>query len=563
MKKLITLLSLLFTLSATAQIQIKGTIIDGLSNETLIGANVTLKEIGKGTSTNFNGEFSIMCQVDLPTTLSISYLGYKTLEIEITTNNPNPIKLFSDNKNLKEVKVVDSRITQKQKEAALTVESLDMIAIKETPSANFYDGLGALKGVDITAASLGFKVINTRGFNSTSPVRSLQIIDGVDNQSPGLNFSLGNFLGSSELDIQRVEIIQGASSAYYGPNAFNGVISMQTRNPFMQPGLSIQYKFGSRNLFENSVRLAEKFQNSKGEDVFAFKINVSYMQAHDWQADNMAAVDGTTSSDNPAGYDAINRYGDEDTDGNLNDVRGNFNLNYFTHPGLGKFHRTGYMEKEIVDYNTKNFKAQSSLHFILMPKTELIYSLNYSTGTTVYQGDNRFSLKNIQFWQNKIELTQKNKFFIRAYRTKEDAGDSYDAVFTALKLQEYNQVDNQEWYTAYKNNWKENFSWDDVNFEYLMQLDSMDLNTGSFYYSYLINENNYTQNEFTNICDSVLNSNTDLIIANHGAVRYLTDLESNRLVPGTEEFKAALEDITSKTASVSYTHLTLPTILLV
>ena len=548
MRKLLPFILLLFTFSAIAQIQIKGKIIDGLSNETLIGATVIIKESGKGTSTNFDGEYSIIYKGKLPTILSISYLGYKSLEIEVNSQNPKAIKLFADSKNLKEVKVVDSRITQKQKEAALTVESLDMIAIKETPSANFYDGLGALKGVDITAASLGFKVINTRGFNSTSPVRSLQIIDGVDNQSPGLNFSLGNFLGSSELDIQRVEIIQGASSAYYGPNAFNGVISMETRNPFMQPGLSIQYKFGSRNLFENSVRLAEKFQNSKGEDIFAFKINVSYMQAHDWEADNMAAVDGTTSSDNPGGYDAINRYGDEDTDGNLNDVRDNFNLNYFTHPGLGKFHRTGYMEKDIVDYNTKNFKAQSSLHFMLTPKTELIYALNYSTGTTVYQGDNRFSLKNIQFWQNKLELRQKDKFFIRAYRTEEDAGDSYDAVFTALKLQEYNQVDNQEWYTAYKNNWKDNFSWDDVNFEYLMQLDSMDFNTGSFYYSYLINETAYTQNEFTNICDSVLNANTDLIIANHGTVRDLTDLESNRLVPGTEEFKAALEDITSKTA---------------
>ena len=548
MRKLLPFLLLLFTFSAIAQIQIKGKIIDGLSNETLIGATVIIKESGKGTSTNFDGEYSIIYKGKLPTILSISYLGYKSLEIEVNSQNPKAIKLFADSKNLKEVKVVDSRITQKQKEAALTVESLDMIAIKETPSANFYDGLGALKGVDITAASLGFKVINTRGFNSTSPVRSLQIIDGVDNQSPGLNFSLGNFLGSSELDIQRVEIIQGASSAYYGPNAFNGVISMETRNPFIQPGLSIQYKFGSRNLFENSVRLAEKFQNSKGKDVFAFKINVSYMQAHDWEADNMAAVDGTTSADNPGGYDAINRYGDEDTDGNLNDVRGNFNLNYFTHPGLGKFHRTGYMEKDIVDYNTKNFKAQSSLHFMLTPKTELIYALNYSTGTTVYQGDNRFSLKNIQFWQNKLELKQKDKFFIRAYRTEEDAGDSYDAVFTALKLQEYNQVDNQEWYTAYKNNWKDNFSWDDVNFEYLMQLDSMDFNTGSFYYSYLINETAYTQNEFTNICDSVLNANTDLIIANHGTVRDLTDLESNRLVPGTEEFKAALEDITSKTA---------------
>lgn len=84
----------------------------------------------------------------------------------------------------------------------------------------------------MTTASLGFKVINTRGFNSTSPVRSLQIIDGVDNQAPGLNFSLGNFLGSSELDVLKVDIVVGASGAYYGPNAFNGVISMETKSPF-------------------------------------------------------------------------------------------------------------------------------------------------------------------------------------------------------------------------------------------------------------------------------------------------------------------------------------------
>ena len=270
------------------------------------------------------------------------------------------------------------------------------------------------------------------------------------------------------------------------------------------------------------------------------------MQAHDWEADNMAAVDGTTSSDNPGGYDAINRYGDEDTDGNLNDVRDNFNLNYFTHPGLGKFHRTGYMEKDIVDYNTKNFKAQSSLHFMLTPKTELIYALNYSTGTTVYQGDNRFSLKNIQFWQNKLELRQKDKFFIRAYRTEEDAGDSYDAVFTALKLQEYNHVSNQEWYSEYKNNWRDNFSWDDVNWS----IDGPTFVLGEgWVYSFngeLIPASDVSLG--IAMSDSVLNANTDLIIANHNTVRDLTDLESNRLVPGTEEFKAALEDITSKTA---------------
>ena len=65
----------------------------------------------------------------------------------------------------------------------------------------------------------------------------------------------------------KVEIIQGASSAYYGPSAFNGVISMTTRNPFLQPGLTIQYKFGSRRLFENSFRFADVIKNTLAIDV--------------------------------------------------------------------------------------------------------------------------------------------------------------------------------------------------------------------------------------------------------------------------------------------------------
>jgi iron complex outermembrane receptor protein len=565
MNKLLLLAFTFLFQTAYAQIQLSGTIIDGQTKETLIGANVIVKGTDNGTSTDFNGNYILSISGKLPITLEVSYLGYKLIETEITTKNPKPIYLFPDSKSLQEVRVVDTRITQKQKEAALTVEALDMISIKETPSANFYDALGALKGVDITAASLGFKVINTRGFNSTSPVRSLQIIDGVDNQSPGLNFSLGNFLGSSELDIMKVEIIQGASSAYYGPNAFNGVISMTTRNPFMQQGLSIQYKFGERQLFENSIRYAEKFQNKAGEDIFAFKINLSYMKAQDWEADNMAAVDGTISSDNPGGYDAINRYGDEDIGGNLNDVRDNFNLNYLSRPGLGKFHRTGYMEKDIVDYNTKNLKAQTSLHYMISPKTELIYGTNYSTGTTVYQGDNRFSLKNIQFWQNKLEIKQKDKFFIRAYKTSEDAGDSYDAVFTAIKLQEYNLIDNNDWYSSYKANWGSNFpvlsslgfpsstySWENVNWNFTQHgLLVIDPITGlpGVDYIYIVNGDSLNQNNFINLSDSVINANTDIIIGAYDATRAQTDLETNRLIPGTVAFNEMLAEITSKIPS--------------
>src|SRR5690606_22833763 len=155
-----------------------------------------------------------------------------TKEVALKSFNEKlKIKLESSEVQLKSVEIVESRLTEKQKQSPSTVESMDVLAIKETPSSKFEEGIGNLKSVDLTSASIGVKIINTRGFNRTRPVRSLQLIDGVDNQAPGLNFSIGNFLGASDLDIKRVELIVGASSGMYGPNAFNGVIDMETKSP--------------------------------------------------------------------------------------------------------------------------------------------------------------------------------------------------------------------------------------------------------------------------------------------------------------------------------------------
>ncbi|MEO0732328.1 MAG: TonB-dependent receptor, partial [Bacteroidota bacterium] len=317
---------------------------------------------------------------------------------------------------------------------------------------NFYDGLGSLKDVDLTAASLGFKIINTRGFNSTNPVRSLQIIDGVDNQSPGLNFSLGNFLGASELDVNRVNLVVGASSAFYGPNAFNGVIAMETKDPFLQQGLSAQIKFAERNLVEGGFRWAQALKNKDGQEWFAYKINAFGFRADDWVADNFDPVfDTEHGPDNPGGYDAVNIYGDE---GNSS-----FDFSGFrTRPGLGQIYRQGYQEEDLVDYNSENLKLGAAFHFRLQPdksleSTELLLASNYSTGTTVYQGDNRFSLRDIQFFQHRIELRNRDDFFLRAYVTHEDAGNSYDPYFTAIKLQEIFKPDG-DWASDYATYWQ-------------------------------------------------------------------------------------------------------------
>lgn len=440
---------LLLTGSITQAQELSGTITDGESGEPLFGASIVLTGTAIGATTDFDGKFKFSPGKEPPFQVTVSYIGYLKQEIEVTSlSAPLEVRLGTDAVMLEGVVVTDTRVSEKQKESALTVESMDIIAIKETPAANFYDGLGNLKGVDLTAASIGFKVINTRGFNSTSPVRSLQVIDGVDNQSPGLNFSLGNFLGSSELDILKVDIVQGASSAFYGPNAFNGVVDMKTKSPFIKPGLEAQVKIGERNLAEAAVRWAQVFKNKDGEDKFAYKVNLFYLQANDWVADNTDPIyDLGVSADNPGGYDAVNRYGDEDLAGG-ND----YSTQIANYPGLGIFYRRGYMEEDLVDYNTRNFKANLAAHYKIKSDLELIYSFNFGSGTTVYQGQNRFSLKDMLFFQNRIEIAKQDKWFVRAYSTNEDAGKSYDAVVTAFKLLN-NQRTLEDYNTAYANYW--------------------------------------------------------------------------------------------------------------
>ena len=453
----VTICLVISVISMNAQETIKGKINDGLLDDVLIGANVTIQGTTVGTVTEIDGTFELKTSQSFPLSLEVSYLGYETQIIPVADAGQYiEATLEESSVTIVEVQVKAERVTNERKKSALTVEALDALAIKETSSQDFYSGLGQLKGVDLTTASLGFQVINTRGFNSTSPVRSLQIIDGVDNQSPGLNFSLGNFLGASELDIQKAELVVGASSAFYGPNAFNGVLSMETKNPFFNRGLAGSIKGGERNLINAAGRWADALTNKDGDAWLAAKINFSFLRADDWEANNYDPISGSDSNlvfadpaENPGGSDAVNIYGD-----------GSFQkFSQFTgaNAGLNTFYRRGYKESDLVNYDTENLKLGGALHFRLNPSMdyespELIIASNFGSGTTVYQGDNRFSLRNITFFQHRIELRKKDKYFIRAYSTHEDAGDSYDPYFTALKMQEYAQTD-KKWLETYRSYW--------------------------------------------------------------------------------------------------------------
>ncbi|MEO0898167.1 MAG: carboxypeptidase-like regulatory domain-containing protein [Bacteroidota bacterium] len=529
-------IALLASPSLFSQNKLQGNIVNSTTGEPLIGARILVVGTTTGDLSDGKGEFSINTSKKLPLDLEATFFGYDTVVINVTSLTQKiSFQLSESNYGIDEVEITASAAAERKKQSPLSVESMSLNAIKETPSANFYDGLGSMKEVDLNAASIGFKVINTRGFNSAAPVRSLQIIDGVDNQAPGLNFALGNFLGASELDVELVDLIIGASSAYYGPNAFNGVISMKTKSPFIHKGLSFMAKGGERTLGEFAIRYANAYQNKAGRDIFAFKLNAYYLRADDWVADNYDPVDNTPlGRENPGGYDAVNRYGDEDIfDGtNPNDL--------FSNPGLGDFNRTGYNEEDLVNYDTRNLKLAASLHFMLSPKVELIAASNFGNGTTVLQGDNRYSLNDILFLQNRIEIRQEGKFFFRAYSTNENAGNSYDAVFTAYRLQE--QVkSNNNWLTDYRNFWAGTLPFGDP----LRGTGGRGLIRGLEGFP---QPNIPFTAEDQAALNNFLLANDDTVQAIHDMARAYADfgVGESRLVPGTPEYQEALDEITSR-----------------
>ncbi len=330
-------------------------------------------------------------------------------------------------------------------QAPVSIEKLDNTAIKQTAAPSFFDALENLKGVQMTTLSMGYKVPNTRGFANTTNSRFLQLVDGADTQSPGIGAPIANAVGPSELDVQSVELIPGAASAIYGMNAINGVSYITTKDPFLHKGISLYQKVGvnhikdayvsAKPITETALRIANTYK-----DRFAYKLSVSYFKAYDWIANDQTDLNasanaklGLTGDLNP-GKDPINAYGNESTNRKDIVLRGK----------TYQVARTGYAEKDFVDYNVQNLKGDIQLAYKFKNDDVVSYSYRVGTADNMYQRGNRIKLDGIILQQHKLEWTGKHHFF-RTYLTTENTGNSYNARPMAENLERSFKTDTK-WY---------------------------------------------------------------------------------------------------------------------
>lgn len=441
MKVYFFIFSLLFCSISFAQINTTGLIKDknGMS---LPGTNIAVIGENIGTISDADGKFQLVANKELPFEIEISSVGFISQKIRITKNNQVVNLVLIEEENLlNEIVVSASRTPERIIESPVTVERMGLKEIRNTSSPTFYDGLENLKEVHFNTSSLSFKSINTRGFATVANTRFMQLVDGMDNSSPALNFVLGNLIGLSELDVASVELLPGASSALYGANAFNGILFMSSRNPFTSQGLSVYYKqgitsqdaAGDNDYYDFGIRAAHAFS-----PYFAAKANFNYMQGTEWIAadDRSMTAGGNASGNNRAtnqNYDGLNLYGDEVTT--------------FV-PNVGQVSRTGYREQDLSDNKVESVKADFSLHIRPWKNDfEIVLQHKLGFGNTIYQGANRYYLKDFYMNQSKLEFKGKN-FFVRGYVTGEDAGNSYDMRFAGWNLNRAAKSD-KAWFTDY------------------------------------------------------------------------------------------------------------------
>jgi iron complex outermembrane recepter protein len=441
------------TTLALAQTTISGTVTDADTKETLVGVNILVKGKVIGTITDLSGKFTLNVNQAPPFTLVFSMVGFGSKEVEVTGGVSNlSVELAEVSILGQEVVVSASRVEESILRSPVSVEKMDIIAIRDVPQASFYDALNNMKGVEMSTQSLTFKSFNTRGFNANGNVRTVQMIDGMDNQAPGLNFSVGNIVGISELDLESVELLPGAASALYGPNAINGILLMNSKNPFQYQGLSASVRTGlmdqkdrttpGTGFYDFSARYAKAIN-----DKLAFKVNVQYLKADDWQANdfrdqsllNASRINKGDRISNP-GYNGVNVYGDE-TNVNMNSIAQSMvsagALPAALLPLIPQtfVSRTGYRESDLADYGTKSLKLNAALHYRINDRVEAIIQGNYGFGTTVYTGADRYSIANFKLGQYKAELKGAN-WFLRAYTTQERSGDAFAVGIAAQGINE-------------------------------------------------------------------------------------------------------------------------------
>ena len=312
---------------------ISGKVVDR-NNTPLFGANIILKGTFMGSTSDFDGLYRIDNVDPGKYTLMISYIGYKSQEIELYISEfeitddeedtessfssklgideedeedeaekevPGILKApFHENINfslvedaLETEQVVVSASKKKEKliDAPITIAVVSEQQIRKTAGGDLGSMLKTVRGVETYQVGMGRTALNVRGFMSAFNGRFVSLVDGANYMEPTFFIAYGNTLPFINEDIERLEVVFGPSSALYGPNAHNGLLNVITKHPKDSQGANVSFGSGSSNYQSFRARLA----TARGP--LSMKFSVENINVLDWKYTRNFGQDYNMDSD--------------------------------------------------------------------------------------------------------------------------------------------------------------------------------------------------------------------------------------------------------------------------
>ncbi len=316
---------LLLQISIAQNHFISGMITDK-NNIPLFGANVILKPTYLGSTSDENGFYRIENIDPGKYTLMVSYIGYKSEEINLYISEFDIVERsdeldtdFSSKLGLEEEEVEDKKVefdilkssfyedmdfslkrdaleteqivvsASKKKEklidAPITIAAVSEQQIRKTAGGDLGAMLKTVRGVESYQVGMGRTALNVRGFMSAFNGRFVSLIDGANYMEPTFYISYGNTLPLVNEDIERLEVVFGPSSALYGPNAHNGLLNVITKHPRDSQGSTIAFGSGSSNY--QSIRA--RYATARGP--FSLKFSLENVSVLDWKYERIFGQD--------------------------------------------------------------------------------------------------------------------------------------------------------------------------------------------------------------------------------------------------------------------------------
>ena len=350
----------MFVLSASAQTQYKGTVVDE-QGQPVIGATVVVKGTTIGTTTGVDGEFAIA--VPAKGLVQISFIGYVTEEIDnLATTN---IVLKEDRQNIEEVVVVGYG-TQKKAHLTGSVATVPMDDIQDLATGDLASTLsGLMPGVSVSggdsrpgeSAKIYVRGANDLGAIGVNAQEPLYVIDGyiypndvkVGNTYQNLGAEAFNNIDPSM--IENISVLKDASAAVYGSRAANGVILVTTkRGKLGAPTVSYSGTVGIADTFSHPDMLnTYEYGRLYNSVIAADPTNTQLNNLYDiFQADELEAMKSLN-------YDLLNKYWKTAVTHkhSLNVSGATEKANYFA--GISYFDQDGNLGK--LDYNRWSYRA--------------------------------------------------------------------------------------------------------------------------------------------------------------------------------------------------------------